>query len=104
MFVKDDISFILMHPKGNSQPKSWKAGGKTFLTITQFLSEIETNLKETKEVYALIVKSLLFEEIDKAVEVPEAIKPLLQEFQEIIPYELLGEVLCVIFNTKLTWY
>ncbi|KAG6779358.1 hypothetical protein POTOM_015735 [Populus tomentosa] len=53
--------------------------------------EIETNLKETKEVYALIVKSLLFEEIDKAVEVPEAIKPLLQEFQEIIPYELPGE-------------
>ena len=45
-----------------------------------------------KEVHASIVKSLLFEEVDKAVEVPEAIKPLLQEFQEIIPDELLVEV------------
>jgi hypothetical protein len=46
-----------------------------------------------KEIHALIVKSfLLFEEVDKAVKVPEIVKPLLQEFLEVIsdelPYEL----------------
>jgi hypothetical protein len=55
------------------------------------LSEIKTDLKETKKVHSLIVKSLLFEESDKAVEVPEIVKPLLQEFQEVIPDKLPDE-------------
>jgi len=37
------------------------------------------------------VKSLLFEEADKAVEVPEIVKPLLQGFQEVIPDKLPDE-------------
>jgi hypothetical protein len=55
------------------------------------LSEIKTDLKETKKVHSLIVKSLLFEEADKAVEVLEIVKPLLQEFQEVIPDKLPDE-------------
>jgi hypothetical protein len=35
---------------------------------------------------------MLSEETDKAIEVPEAIKSLLQEFKEIIPNELPDEL------------
>jgi hypothetical protein len=64
--------------KRNSQPKTQKAGENAFLTITQSLLKIETDLKK---IHVLIVKSLLLsEEADKAVKIPEAIKPLLQEF------------------------
>jgi hypothetical protein len=41
-----------------------------------------------KKVHTLIVKSLLFKEADKAVKVFEAVKPLLQEFKEVIPDEI----------------
>jgi hypothetical protein len=67
--------------KRNSQPKTQKAGENAFLTITQSLLKIETDLKKTKKIHVLIVKSLLLsEEADKVVKIPEAIKPLLQEF------------------------
>jgi hypothetical protein len=72
------INFALMPLKMNSQPKSWKAGGKVFLTITQSFLEIRTYLKDIKDIHAFIIKSLLFEEIDKAIEVLKAVKPLLQ--------------------------
>jgi hypothetical protein len=45
-----------------------------------------------KKVHTLIVKSLLFKEADKAVKVFEAVKPLLQEFKEVIPDELPNEI------------
>jgi hypothetical protein len=65
--------------KTNSQPKARKAGGKVFLTITQSFLEIRTYLKDIKDIHAFIMKSfLLFEEIDKAIEVLKAVKPLLQ--------------------------
>lgn len=38
------------------------------------------------------MKSLLFKEADKAVKVFEAVKPLLQEFEEVIPDELPNEI------------
>jgi hypothetical protein len=56
-----------------------------------------------KEVHALIVKSfLLFEEVDKAVKVPEVVKPLLQEFLEVISDDHMSYLLYVISNTRLT--
>jgi hypothetical protein len=73
------INFTLMPLKRNSQPKARKAGGKVFLTITQSFLEIKTYLKDIKETHAFIMKSfLLFEEIDKAIEVLKVVKPLLQ--------------------------
>lgn len=67
--------------KRNSQPKAQKA----FLTITQSLLEIETDLKKIKEVHALIMKFfLLFKEAYKAIEVPKVVIPLLQQFQKVI--------------------
>jgi len=48
-FAKDNVNFILMPLKGNSQPKARKAGGKAFLTITQSLLEIQRYLKEMKK-------------------------------------------------------
>jgi hypothetical protein len=73
------INFTLMPLKRNSQPKARKAGGKVFLTITQSFLEIKTYLKDIKEIHAFIMKSfLLFEEIDKAIEVLKVVKPLLQ--------------------------
>jgi hypothetical protein len=79
--------------KRNSQPNARKAGGNAFLTITQSLLEIETDLKRTKTIHVLIVKSLLLsEEANEAVKVPEAVKPLLQEFQKVIPNELPDEL------------
>ena len=65
-----------MPSKRNSQPKAQKARGNAFLTITQYLLKIETDLKEA----------------DKAVKVPEVVKPLLQEFQKVIPDELPDEL------------
>lgn len=61
--------------------------------------KIETNLKESKEVHALIVKSLLSKEDNKAIEVPAAIKPRLQEFQKFISDELPNE-LPLIYDIK----
>ena len=79
--------------KRNSQPKTQKAGENAFLTITRSLLKIETDLKKTKKIHVLIVKSLLLsEEADKAVKIPEAIKPLLQEFQKVILDELPDEL------------
>lgn len=79
--------------KRNSQPKAQKARGNAFLTITQYLLKIETDLNKTKKIHVLIVKSLfLSEEANKAVKVPEAVKPLLQEFQKVIPDELPDEL------------
>jgi hypothetical protein len=75
------INFTLMPLKGNSQSKAQKA----FLTITQSLSEIETDLKKIKEVNALIMKFFLFKEADKAIKVPKVVMPLLQEFHKVIP-------------------
>jgi hypothetical protein len=76
--------------KRNSQPKTQKDGENAFLTITQSLLKIETDLKK---IHVLIVKSLLLsEEADKAVKIPEAIKPLLQEFLKVIPDELPDEL------------
>ena len=88
------ITLTLMPLKKNSQPKARKARGKTFLTITQsFFLEITTYLKDIKEIHAFIMKSfLLFQKIDKAVKVLEAVKPLLQEFQEVILDKLLDEL------------
>ena len=56
------------------------------------MSKFELYLKETKEVHALIMKPLLSKEVDKAVEVLEAIKSLLLESQEVIPDELPDEL------------
>jgi hypothetical protein len=73
------INFTLMPLKRNSQPKARKAGGKVFLIITQSFLEIKTYLKDIKEIHAFIMKSfLLFEEIDKAIEVLKVVTPLLQ--------------------------
>jgi len=57
--------------KRNSQQKTQKAGENAFLTITPSWLKIETDLKKTKKIHVLIVKSLLLsEEADKAVKIP----------------------------------
>ena len=44
--------------------------------------------KETKQRFALIVK----DEVEPSVEVPEKMKPILEEFQRIVHDELLDEL------------
>ena len=44
--------------------------------------------KETKQRFALVVK----EEVDPAIEVPEKMKPMLEEFQRIVHNKILDEL------------
>lgn len=47
--------------------------------------DVEKEIKETREVYALVV----VEENEEKVETPFQMKPLIQEFEDVIPDEIL---------------
>ncbi|KAF7124667.1 hypothetical protein RHSIM_Rhsim12G0120100 [Rhododendron simsii] len=85
-----------------------KTEGSSFLTIASSEAEFVTDFKELEQVYAMVVKSLVVEERDKAkipiVPVPEKIQPLLEEFEELFEeehVEHVRQVLMVLQENKL---
>lgn len=75
--------------KGESKPIASKVEGKTFLTITSSKLKIQAEVQETRQIHALTVKELVDEQAkEKRQNIPEAINPLLADFEEILPDEL----------------
>ncbi|KAF7151773.1 hypothetical protein RHSIM_Rhsim02G0214500 [Rhododendron simsii] len=67
--------------------KPSKAEGSSFLTIASSEAEFLAGLKESEQVYAMVVKSLVVHGVNEAViSVPKQIQPLLEEFEELELY------------------
>ncbi|KAF7140149.1 hypothetical protein RHSIM_Rhsim06G0164300 [Rhododendron simsii] len=67
--------------------KPSKVEGSSFLTIASSEAEFIAGLKESEQVYAMVVKSLVVHGVNEAViSVPKQIQPLLEEFEELELY------------------
>ncbi|XP_073107659.1 uncharacterized protein [Elaeis guineensis] len=84
--VKDGVKYTLTSKKSN-QPEASKAEGKTLVTLTQSLREMEEEVKESGEIYVLVVKDIVYTKESSAV-IPEVVRPVLEEFSDILPKEL----------------
>ncbi|XP_073116020.1 uncharacterized protein [Elaeis guineensis] len=88
-FVKDGIKITLLPLKGEIRPKASRVEGKNFLTITSSEYDFNADIKQSREVHALIVKPLLMvEEEKKDKELPTGVQLLLDEFKELMSEEL----------------
>ncbi|XP_031286963.1 uncharacterized protein LOC116145647 [Pistacia vera] len=86
---KDGVKFTFLPMKKSSKTKASKVKGLTFFTITHSGSELEVAFKASRVMHALIVKQVLTAEEElKKEEYPEVIRPLLEEFSEVIPEDL----------------
>ena len=80
---------IVMIPQGpKGLPTKPSHEGNLFLTIASLKAEFITDVKGAQEVYILAVKSLTEEERGATDEVPNVVKPLLDEFQELLSDDL----------------
>ncbi|XP_031405672.1 uncharacterized protein LOC116214403 [Punica granatum] len=85
--IKEGVRYTLVPLSEKPKPKVVpKVESKAFLIETHLEWEIEVDFKESKELHVLIVKDLPSQK--QIVEVPQEVKPLLAEFEEIIPEEL----------------
>ncbi|KAF7147414.1 hypothetical protein RHSIM_Rhsim03G0207400 [Rhododendron simsii] len=67
--------------------KPSKVEGSSFLTIASSEAEFIAGLKESEQVYTMVVKSLVVHGVNEAViSVPKQIQPLLEEFKELELY------------------
>ena len=74
---------IVLGPiKEGSVPKASKVEGKPSLLIVNNEDEFDKEYKELKQVYAVVVTD---GELKKVAEIPEAIQPLIKEFEELFP-------------------
>ncbi|XP_031275895.1 uncharacterized protein LOC116134354 [Pistacia vera] len=90
---KDGVKFTLLTMKKSSKTKASKVEGWTFFTVTHLGLELEVAFKASRVMHALIMKQVLTIEGElKTKEYPKAIKPLLEEFSEVMPEELLDEL------------
>lgn len=79
-FEKDGVKIVLGPMKSGSSPKPMKVDGNNLLTKSEFLIAFE----EIKEAYALVI----MEENEMKGGIPPTLRPLLQEFQDVIPKEI----------------
>ncbi|KAK9122829.1 hypothetical protein Sjap_012431 [Stephania japonica] len=56
--------------------------------MTQTEREMDKAIKESQVVHALVLRQNLVGNEESVSEIPRQAKPLLEEFAEIIPYEL----------------
>lgn len=83
------VYYAFIPLKGESKPIASKVEGKTFLKITSSKLKIQEEVQETTQIHALTVKVLVDEQAkEKRENIPEAINPLLANFEEILPDEL----------------
>ena len=86
VFFKNDRKIVLGPIKEGSIPKASKLGGKPSLLIVNNEDEFDRECKDLKQVYAVV---LIDGEQKKVAEIPEAIQPLIKEFEELFLEELL---------------
>ena len=85
MFFKNGRKIVLGPIKEGSILKTSKVEGKPTLLIVNNEDEFDRECKELKQVYAVVVTD---GEPKKVAEIPEAIQPLINEFEELFPKEL----------------
>ncbi|XP_065617182.1 uncharacterized protein LOC136062264 [Quercus suber] len=85
VFFKNDRKIVLGPIKEDSRPKASKVEGKPALLIVNNEDEFDRDCKELKQVYSVVVTD---GEPKKVAEIPEAIQPLIKEFEELFPEEL----------------
>ena len=85
MFFKNGRKIVLDPIKEGSVPKASKVDGKPSLLIVNNEDEFDKEWKELNQVYAVVVTD---GEPKKVAEIPEAIQPLINEFEELFPKEL----------------
>ncbi|XP_031286439.1 uncharacterized protein LOC116145146 [Pistacia vera] len=90
---KDGVKFTLMPMKKSSKTKASKVEERTFFTVTHSGTELVVAFKASRVMYELIVKQVLTTEGElNTKEYLEAIKPLLEEFSEVMPEDLLDDL------------
>ena len=87
MFFKNGRKIVLGHIKEGSVPKVSKVDGKPSLLIVNNEDEFDRECKELKQVYTIVVMD---GEPKKVAEIPKTIQPLIKEFKELFPEELLA--------------
>src|SRR3954470_14433408 len=87
--TKDGVKYTLlplkMRPRLKPAPEELK---ETLFTIAQSGQEIESEFKDSRQIYALVMRQVLLAEDEEIQEHPEAVQPLLAEFWDILPEEL----------------
>ena len=87
MFFKNGRKIDLSPIKESSVPKASKVEGKLSLLIVNNEDEFDKECKELKQVYVVMVMD---EESKKVAEIPNALQPLIKEFEELFLEELLA--------------
>ena len=85
VFFKNGRKIILGPIKEGSISKTSKVEGKPALLIVNNEDEFDRECKELKRVYAIVVTD---GEPKKVAVIPEAIRPLIKEFEVLFPEEL----------------
>ena len=89
MFFKNGRKIVLSPIKESSVPKASKVEGKPSLLIVNNEDEFDKECKELKQVYVIMVMD---EESKKVAEIPNALQPLIKEFEELFLEELLASL------------
>ena len=87
MFFKNGRKIVLGPIKEGSIPKASKVERKPALLIVNNEDEFDRECKELKRVFAVVVTN---GQPKKVIEIPKAIQPLIKEFEELFPEELLA--------------
>jgi hypothetical protein len=83
------VNSTLVTLKEECKPKAFKVKGKVFFTIENSKHEIQSNVKDIKQIYALVIKVLVDGGVKgEHVDISNAIKHLLIDFKEILPDKL----------------
>ena len=85
VFFKNGKKIALDLIKEGNVPKASKVDGKPSLLTVNNEDEFDRECKELNQVYAVVVTD---GEPKKVAEIPEAIQPLIKEFEELFPKEL----------------
>ena len=87
VFFKKSRKIVLGPIKEGSVPKAFKVEGKPSLLIVNNEDEFDRECKELKQIYAVVVMD---GQPKKVAEIPNAIQPLIKEFEELFLEKLLA--------------
>lgn len=88
LFTWLDKKTTVIPSNGVDRPKVSKVEGKTLILMTASETGFCNEAKESGMVYAVVVKG----ESNRVQDIPKVVRPLLEEFKEIIPEELPNEL------------
>jgi len=88
-----DARKVVMVPSNQKVSVKPKVQQPLFLTVASSEADFVTDFKESKQIYAMVVKSLVLEDKSMAaVAVPKKIQPLLEEFEELVTDDVPNEL------------